>query len=383
MTVPPDVITGSHEIVVEARALSTFQSGADPDGVEVGVIGGDVVLDGTAKVRGTANVTVQGVTVQDGPSAFPRGRDLTLAPFGQEVFLRHGILGAGENGAPLWTELGYFRFEDTDQQSAPYGGIRLACFDRMQAIVEAEFTQPRVFAAGRTVESIFDELVGDVFPGAMITFDDNLGLSTLGRQLIAEKSRWGVLNELATALGKIMFWNRVGELRIETAPDESVIAWEVNARHDGVLAGVARRVSRTPIKNGWVVTGEGGDTLSPVRGTAVDADPNSPTYWFGANNQGTVFGQKPRRYSSPFITLESQAVNAAREGLRRTLGAPFSLSYTAIPNPKLEPFQTTAVTQQDWNRDVHVALALRIPLTSGPPMRVNTRDQVVPLIGGI
>ena len=53
-------LRGSHTMVVRARVCSTFQTGTDPDGTSVSILSGKVTVDGTADIRTTLDMSVDG-----------------------------------------------------------------------------------------------------------------------------------------------------------------------------------------------------------------------------------------------------------------------------------------------------------------------------------
>lgn len=374
-------LSGSHRALVEARVVTTFQTGPDPAGIPVPILAGDVQLDGTAEIRGTLELETAGQSEQTGQSLFPRRPGDLYAPYGHELFVRRGV-DLGPDVEPLWTPLGYYRINSAEQDDAPYGPIRLSGQDRMAAIVEARPLTPREFAPDRTVASVFAEIVGEVYGAATIVFDDDSAAATVGRVLVMEDSRLAVLAEIATSLGKIMFWDGSGFLQVRTAPDDSEPVWEVKHGRDGVMVSAGRRVSREGVFNGWVVTGEAGESgTNPARGVAVDNGPNSPTRWAPIAEGG--FGQVPRFFASPFITTNAQAENAAREGLRRTLGAPFNVDFGSVVNPTLVPYDPVRVEYADFNREMHVVDKLTIPLDAESAMSATTREKTLVVIGGL
>lgn len=372
----PDVtnlIKGSHDVVFDVRVLETFQTGDAPTGTTVDLHDGEVTIDGTRDIRSTAKIRVPGSFGQDGRSAFPRGRSNLLAPFGNEVFIRYGIDIGTE---VLWTPLGYFRFTTTDQDDAPHNPISLRCEDRMATLIDSELIFPRVYNPPAVVGDVFDDLILDVYLDAVIEFDDLTNMIPLNRQVIAEKNRYEPLKELAESFGKIFFWNDVGVARIESPPDPDVITWEVRSKRGGVLVNAARRLTRKEIANAVVVEGEGGDTDDPVRAIAFDNDVNSPTMFGGR------FGKVPTFLTTPLVTTQSQAENAAVVLLRRqAIGAPFELDFDAITNPALRPFDVVRVTYSNGDRDVHVVDSVTIPLDEDKDMSAETRERVVILVG--
>src|SRR5690554_204986 len=365
------IIRGSHDPVFEARVLTTFQAGDDPAGVTIGIIGGDVTFDATAGVCATLNLVTEGID-DLGKSRFPRHAADLLAPYGNEIWVRRGV-DIGDR--VLWVPLGYFRIDNVEQQDSPYGEISISGQDRMAGIIDARLVVPRTFPPHTTVAGVFATMVGEVYPDAVIVFDDDTGFAPIGNTLTFEEDRYEPLAELANAFGKVMYWDGEGILRVESPPDESQPVMEVNAGSDGVLITSARRVSREGVYNAVVARGEGGEQTDPVFGVAVDIGPNSPTRWGGR------FGKVPRFYSSPFIQTTSQAEDAAAQILRRQLGAPFSVNFNAVPNPALRPWHPIRIEQRDGNRELHVVQTLTIPLTADGAMTGTTREKTQVLIG--
>jgi hypothetical protein len=136
-----------------------------------------------------------------------------------------------------------------------------------------------------------------------------------------------------------------------------------------------RSLSREGVYNVVVVTGEGGDDLPPVRAVAFDAQQSSPTFFDGP------FGRVPRFYSSTFITTEQQAQNAARNLLRQSLGAPYDVGLSAVPNPGVRPYDVIRVTYNDGNRELHVVERATIPFNVTSPIKIATRESTVIFVG--
>src|SRR5687768_5002773 len=129
-----------------ALAVDGFQTGTTPTGVELQLITGRVELDATADVRGTGTATVA--------AAWPRARNLSLAPYGSEVFLARGVDLGG--GGVLWAPLGYYRIHEVEQDSAAHGPLGLSLEDRMSTIIDSRFLSPRQWLQGTTVGDIVD-----------------------------------------------------------------------------------------------------------------------------------------------------------------------------------------------------------------------------------
>jgi hypothetical protein len=373
------VVSGSHEPLIEALLVTGFQSGFNPTGLPLPIIDGDVQFDAAADVLAECQLLVPGQDEDNDRSTYPRRPTDPLAPYGVELFLRRGV-DLGDQ--IIWSPLGYFGLRTVEQDDAPLGPIRLSGQDRMAGLIEARPLAPRELRASRTVQSVFTELVGEVYPTVAIVFDDDSGAETIGRTLVVEESRYEPLRELANSLGKILYWDGEGALRVESAPDSTVPLWELRAGRGGVLITAARRVTRDGISNALIVTGEAGSTgRDPVLAAVADLGPTSPTRWASIADGG--FGFVPRFYSSPFIDRVGLAATAAREMLRRNLGAPHSVDFGSAVNPALRPWHPLRATYRDGNREIHVVQRLTIPLTVTGVMAGATRETTQVVIGAI
>jgi len=359
------LVSGSHTARFRAVLVEGFQTGSDPSGQDMRVINGEVEYDASADVRSTGGVTV----AQDWPNA----QDLSFAPYGSEVFLARGV-ETGASGT-LWAPMGYYRITKTAQSDAARGPLALDLDDRMATIIDSRFMSPRQWLTGTSVGDIINEVVLEVYPDAVILWDDDSDLSELGRSLIAEESRLEVIKTLADGLGKIFYWDEVGRLVFKDIPSETDVIWTVNAGPGGVMVQADRSLSRDGVYNAVVVTGEGADELVPVRAAAINAQESSPTFF------GGPFGRVPRFYSSSFITTQSQAENAAVNLLRQSLGAPYDVGLSAVPNPAVRPYDVIRVVYNDGTREVHIVDRVSVPFNVSSPITIATRQSTIIHVG--
>lgn len=360
-------VRGSHTMAARARVCETFQTGVDPDGTVIPILGGDAFFNARSDVRATLDMST------DGHSMWPSRADSLLAPYGNEVFVERGIQYG--NGTTEWVSLGYHRIESPEQPTPPDGPIHIIARDRMAGIVDGRLLAPVQFSASATYGSVVADLVLDIYPTATIEWDAG-DTTQIGRSLITEEDRYGFLNELVTALGKIWYWDHRGILVIRDQPNTSTAVFDVDSGAGGVLVEMARRLTRERVYNAVVATGEAADTTTPVRAVAVDNNPNSPTYYFGR------FGPVPRFFTSPLLVTDAAAATAAATLLRKQLGLPYTVDLTAVPNPALEPWDTIQVRYSDrYAVEKHIIEQIRIPLTATDPMTAATREQTTVLIG--
>jgi hypothetical protein len=358
-----EALRGSHKIFARAQILTSFQTGVNPiNGIALNIISGSVSLDGEADIRSSFELTTVG-----GTTAFPQRPVDELTPYGNEIFIERGVELA--DGSVEIVSLGYFRIDSVEQRNAPFGSVHVVGYDRMKGIIEARLTKPMSFTSGTTISTIFNQLILEVYPQAVIEFDDSsFASSTLNSTQIAEEDRYDFLNNIVTSYGKIMYWDYRGILVVQTPPDPTVSVWDINAGKYGVIVDFRRSIDREGVYNAVVTVGESVNDTPPVRAIAVDNDPTSPTYWYGS------FGPKPRFFSSSFITTYEQALGAAENILKKTLGLPFSIEFSIVPNPALEPFDAVTINQLDII-SLHVIQTLTIPLDAESTQTGSTRRQ--------
>jgi hypothetical protein len=366
-------LRGGHKAVFRARICETFQTGNDPTGTEIPIIGGNVQSSATAQIRSTLEL--------DTAESWPRDADDLLAPYGNEIFVERGI-DFGD-GALEWVGLGYYRIGNPEQDRTPNGPVSINAEDRMAGIIDARFLTPRQFPSSASRGSVVSALITEVYPSAVIDWDDTgLRDGTLGRTIIEERDRYKTLHDLVTSLGKIGYFDHTGTFVVRTAktvtgsPD-----WTIDAGAQGVLIKMSRAITREGIYNVVVASGEATDTAPPSWAAVADLSVNSPTRYGGR------FGPVPRFYTSPFITTTQQARDAASVLLRKSLGLPYQVSLESVPNPALEPDDVIQVRYPSGplslRSEVHIIDTVTIPLDVSSPVSLRTRKQYGEDIGDV
>ena len=355
-------VRGSHQMASRATIVAPGQTGVTPVGIEIPIISGDVKLDSTADIRASLDLTTY-------DADWTAALDDALTPYGNEIYVERGIV-YGDNSIE-WVGQGYYRIYSVEQQSAPKGSLAITAKDRMSGIIDARPLAPMEFGQGTSVSSVFDFLVKEVYPDAVIVFDFDAGEATFPSSHVLEDDRYGFLKDICDALGKVMYWDYAGRLQVCTAPNPMEPVFEVTHGPNGVVTTVSRSLSRDGVYNALVATGEPVGEDPPVRGVALDLNQASPTYWYGP------FGKVPKFYSSSFLTTDDQCVAAAEAMLLRQLGVPYSVDFEMVPNVALEPLDPVLITYDDrLAPEIHVIESLTIPLDPGASMQATTKQQI-------
>lgn len=367
-----DAVRGSHNIISTARIIPPGSSGLEIPGENLLIIAGSVTLDSTANVRGSLDLEVAAPWPED-PSV------ANVTPYGTELQITRGIVYG--DGSVERAALGIYRIETVEQPDAPKGPLRVTAKDRMAGIIEARLERPAQYLAGfNTYGGVVSDLVTAVYPDQVIEWDDSTETAPIGRDVIAEDKRFEFLDDLVKSVGKVWFFDHRGVLIVRDPPDPSVPVFEVNAGPEGVLVTVSRAISREGVYNAVVATGEALDTVPPPVAVERDLDPSSVTYYLGP------YGKVPRFFSSPFITTELQAESAAASLLLQSVGLPYSVDFTVVPNPALEPldpvrltYPTNLLSDPQTVQEIHILDQVQIGLSSEGAMvcgtRLATREQ--------
>lgn len=363
-------VTGSWTPFYRLTACSFFQTGSSPEGVRVPIVGGKVALDGAADIYATCELSVDG-------SYWPEQNDLDalIAPYGVEVFVQAGI--RYRDDLVELVGLGYFRVRTLGQDEATIlGAIDLTGEDRMSTIARAKLLAPRAFPASTTNGQFATALVTEVFPDAVIEWDDELENATIGRDVIVEDDRRAALGSMASSIGKIMRFDGRGILVFFTPPNpiETKPAARLVAGRDGVLSSLSRELTDAGVVNAVVARGDGADEVGAAYAAVLDLDPSSPTRYDGP------FGPSPFYLTSSLITTTDLAVIAAQAELRRQSGLPHTLHFDIAPRFELEPDDLVHI-EHTYGVGRHLIASLDIPLTPGVGMTGVTRQQLVTSVG--
>jgi|SRR3982751_5192691 len=366
-----DAVKGSHKIAVRALALEPGQSGTQPDGIELAVISGKIKFDYGAAVRAMLDLTI----VPTATVGFPTRATDPIDVSGKEIIVYRGIDYGG--GDTELVSLGYFRIDESEQDIPVNRPIRLQAPDRMAGIIDARLEQPRQYTTSWTYGNALSDLVTEVYPDAVIEWDDSTSSQHLGSDVLQDQDRYALADDLVTSIGKIFYWDYRGVLVVRDPPDLLDVVGEIRHGARGTLTALKRKRSRKDVVNIIVATGEATEERAPVRGVARDDNPLSPTYWQGP------FGPVPDYYSSPLLVNDAMCAKAARTILDKRLGLHYSVDLSAVPNPAFEVGESVLVSYDDQaGVETHVMDSIDIGLGANETMGATMRERSVSTGGG-
>jgi hypothetical protein len=346
--------------------LATRLTVIEGDGTETELtsgLEGAVTLDATSAIRGRVDLTF----ITEDLDLIPRVPTDLLAPYGNEIRVERGITYA--DGDTELVSLGVFGiYEVSINDTGSALDVRIIGMDRSKRVADARFEGPYSIASGTSAITALLAVITAAYPQV----DTSIEVPTLLTlpSMIAEEGddRWSFALSIAAAIGMELYFDGDGALALRPIPGGAAVA-EIVEGEGGTLLSAQRSWNREGTYNGVIATGENVSAeAAPVRGSAVDLDPDSPTYWYGA------FGRVTRFYSSPFLTTDAQAADAAAAILAQEKGTTQQVEFSALPNPALEPGDVVRLTRERVGIDEDgVIESLTIPLDAAGVMSGRTR----------
>lgn len=326
---------------------------------------GEVSVDGTASVRRSITVTV--------PDEFGTLRPIAggspLAPYGSELVVRQGFRYV--SGAVEQVPLGVFRL--TDSETFHDGSIGLSGVDRAAVVADNRWETPYVIAAGTNLATAIKDLIGSRLAGLTYNFATTTRTTPLTVYEEGDRSGdpWSNAQDLARAGGMEVFFDALGGVVLRPVPDPAVdpVVWEYLPGANSIQLAASNRLSTGDARNVAVVTGEGTGVATPLRSVAVLTDPLNPL-------NVNAFGRRPVFLTSPLITSQAQADEAARALLLRRAGGSEQLRFSAVGHPAHEAGDVVRVVNERAGLDDFAVLSrFRLPLDLLSAVAYETRGR--------
>lgn len=324
------------------------------------------VLDGSIRVdsRATVRRSLEGLkaVATDGNAAALRA---LLSEPGTELQVWRGIRYG--NGRTEFAPVGRFLVNDVEEDLNEPGAVVVNAPDISKRVEDARFLVPRGATAGALVVDEITDLLSEASPLSAVT-DLSGRLDRVPSGIVWERERREAVDELATAIGCVVYADPTGDFVIEPVNSYATPArWIVNYGEGGTLLGGSRASSREGVYNVVVASSSPTDGSAPVYGIAEDNDPTSATYIAGP------FGLVPRFYSSPLLSTSEQCAAAALTILRKSLGRRSTVAFSTIVNPALEGGDRVDLLFPDGTCEAHIVDSFTLPLSPTAPMTADTR----------
>lgn len=289
-----------------------------------------VSMDSTALVRAGFSMKIAD------PTGYYIDRGLgddPLSRFGVEVRPWRGVVF--EDDTVEAVPLGVYRIETNDPTEVR-GGYELDIRGRdRSSLINRKSPRPIVVANGTPLNDAIASIIAAMYPAA--TFDLTEVPWNTGAMLIeAGGNPWEKAVELAAGSGLVLFCDRNGVFCSVPGLDPSnPVSWVFDEGEECTFTDIPSvgRGSGSPIPNGYIVKGTSSSSSSSgIHGEAWDNDPRSPTW------RGGRYGEIVEIVQTDKVRNNEQAQQAAELLLRRAMGGIQSMSFSAIVNPALDPY---------------------------------------------
>ena len=309
-----DAFLGSHEMTLRVSAFRGSQSLGDFEVIDARVS----ATYGTQGGR-DASIVVDRNLIADG----------FLSPLSDQVIIRVGIPNVIE--VPLFTGR-------VDEHSAlSTGEVRIQLLSRGAEAIRAQFEQPWAAGpAGTLASTEMTRILHYIDPSWGVDVSD-ANLSVIPAGLVWEQDPGQALDQLAQGASLIWQPDRSGGFVIYQNPwlvgsllGGSPVVTLVDGEN-GVLVDVEANTSRVGVYNSVTVVTERLNNTPPIRVTAKDTTPTSPTLW------GGLFGKQNLVVKNQTPEVFTDSAVLAERILRQSLALQRSFSITLPDMPLLDP----------------------------------------------
>ena len=260
------------------------------------------------------------------------------------------------------------RVQDADRPAD--GSFLVTAADRAADVVAFQFEQPELSQTGNTVVQEIRRLILQAFPAAVFGAND-VNTTSLVPALMWDTDRGKALDDLAQSLQARWYTLGDGSFVVRMYPYQGgTVVASLSDGYPGTLSDADVRKSRFGGANSITVVSERMDGTAPVRVTARDIVPTSPTYYYG--DYGKV---------SQVVKVQTPLDNALAQALaEQLLSAQIAVTETwdvsCVPDYRLEPGDTIDL---EWRgaRGRQVIDQITYPLAlQSAAMTIGTRASV-------
>lgn len=255
-----------------------------------------------------------------------------------------------------------------DVQRQPSGGVTVSGEDLAADVIEFRFEQPQASVTTNTITEETQRLILQVLPDAVFGVNDVV--DTLTPVLVWDEDRGRALDDLATALQARWYALGDGTFVVRKYPyTAGTPVLSLVDESGGVVMTATTTRSRVGAANSVTVVSERMDGTAPVRYTARDMVPTSPTFF------GGPYGKVSQilKVQTPLNQAQAQQLAEARLSVSTALVEQWRID--CVPDYTLEPGDTIDVTYRGLSA-VQVIDQMSYPLVTGPAMSLSCRSSV-------
>lgn len=332
-------------------------------GVELSVTGGAVTMEGRRAIARDASLTIAPTATMSVYDLY----DMLLNP-AIEVLIARGL---NVGGIPEYVPLGVFSTDRCTVTMGAGGSVQWQGSDRAKKIRRARLTDPYRIASGTSLAAAGAAFLLDRFPALGTDADFSNVTATIGTNVIFEhgpdSDPWRDAQGLFSARGYDLHFDGAGIARATVITDPVDAVFSFGSGETSRVLGGDMGGTLDAVYNGVIATGEGTDVAEPVRAELWDTDEASPTYYLGA------MGKVPYFYTSSLLTTVALCTQAAQTILARVKGGAQTLSWSAVVNPALEPYDCVEV-DVDGSTTRYVLDRITVPLRAADALSAVARE---------
>ncbi len=363
------------------------------------VVGGTVVLDGTADLRiRTEGLTVAArwpdvgqdaanaagqfdraaigsspaATSRPGQPVWPINAKAPLTPYGKLLLIESGVEFG--NGDVEYCRLGYVRIDSMDQDDEPEGNITIETSDLNAFLKDSRMVYDITFPAGTTMQTIFDRLTwNDPWRGMPLGFDatdidldPTFAAMTITVATSTQRDRFQMLQLAAAHRGYVgPWWDGRGKLRVTKPPTGgSAPVLDIGGPNAKAvpLNQSGRGLTREGAMNISVAEESGVNTTVARKAVSANGDKQSPTWIYS-------FGFVPEYSATPLQASQSALDAFAKTRVANIAVVPDQKRTQHGINAAIEPFDIHRVwpkgSVDPYGYTVRQVESTRIPLVPG------------------
>jgi hypothetical protein len=318
---------------------------------------GEVTASLASRVTRTLNLEVS-------PELFPASPSDLLSPYTAVLKVSTGI-GYPDGSREIFP---VFTGRIIELDRADNGNVQIMGEDLASDVVGFKFEQPQPSIFGNPITSEIHRLILQALPSAVFGTDDVVDADT--PTLVWDEDRGQALDDLAEAVKGRWYALGDGSFVIRQYPyTTGVPVASLVDQSGGLVMTASRAITRAGTANSITVVSERMDGTAPVRATARDNDPASPTYFGG--DYGKV--SQIIKVQTPLSNSEAQALAISQLAASIALSEQWTISCT--PDDSLEPGDTIDVSYRDLS-SVQVIDRISYPLTADGAMNLACRSSV-------